>query len=282
MNPAEHPVDDDRAGASSDVEGRTAVGDGSDVGASTAVGADETDSPRGKDVARGRGRDLARGHEDDDVVTPGQLMGMVDSAIRVEGRRSRSRVRRLRQRMWRSSPERLVARLEREYVRSAARLGGAVGATAALPVLGTAVAVGLTSAQVAAFVDASARHVLAVAEVHGIKLEDAERRRTLLLAALLGKEGARAVSGGVGVGTLAWARTTLSHLSSGSVRSINKALAKRLAGQGARRGVGAVAGRLAPFGIGMVLGYRGMRAMARDVVEGTRTAFGPPPEAFED
>ncbi|MGC5617481.1 hypothetical protein [Georgenia sp. Z1491] len=219
---------------------------------------------------------------DDDVVTPGRFRRMVDAAIRVEGRRARTKVRKTRERMWRPSPERLLRHLERDYVRSVSRLGGAVGATAAFPVLGTAVAVGMTSAQMAAFVDASARYVLAVAEVHGVHVDDLEKRRSLLLSALLGEEGARVVSGELGLSGLGWARTALGQLSSGSVRSLNRALTAQLARAGANRGLRLALGRLAPFGVGMVLGYRGARALGRDVVEGTRTAFGPPPELFAD
>ena len=215
-------------------------------------------------------------------ISRSRLREIVDTAIRVEGRRARATVGKVRGRMWRPTPERVISHLEKDYVRSVSRLGGAVGATAALPVLGTAVAVGLTGAQVAAFVEASTRHVLAVAEVHGIEVEDVEKRRTLLLAALLGEEGSALISGRLGLGTLAWARTALSQMSAGSVRSINKALAKRLAREGAQRGVGAAVGRLAPFGIGMVIGYRGTRALGREVVEGARTAFGPPPAEFAD
>ncbi|MGC5628334.1 hypothetical protein ACPYO6_08840 [Georgenia sp. Z1344] len=218
----------------------------------------------------------------EEVVTPGRFKRFVDTAVRVEGRRARTKVRKLRERMWRQSPSRLLKQLERDYVRSVARIGGAVGATAAFPVLGTALAVGMTSAQVAAFVDASARYVLAVAEVHGIHVDDVEKRRTLLLSALLGEEGSKLVSGQIGLSGIGWARTALGQLSSGSVRSVNRALTRQLTKAGANRGMQLALGRLAPFGIGMVLGYRGARALGRDVVKGTQAAFGPPPERFAD
>ena len=51
-------------------------------------------------------------------------------------------------------------------------------------------AVALNIAEVSAFLDASACFVLAVAEVHGVRVDDLERRRTLVTAILLGNSGA--------------------------------------------------------------------------------------------
>ena len=65
--------------------------------------------------------------------------------------------------------------------------GGAVGATAAAPAVGTGVALALTASDIATFFGASAAFALAVASVHGIEVEDADRRRALLLTTILGE-----------------------------------------------------------------------------------------------
>jgi len=39
-------------------------------------------------------------------------------------------------------------------------------------------------------------------------------------------------------------------------------------------------GRLIPFGIGLVVGVAGARALGKNVIEGARRAFGPPPLVF--
>ncbi|MFD1716891.1 hypothetical protein [Georgenia deserti] len=179
------------------------------------------------------------------------------------------------------TPAEAIKRLEKQYLRSSARLGGAVGAAAAYPGVGTLAATGLTGAQTAAFLSASANHVMAVAAVHGVAVDDVERRRTLLLAALLGEDGARAVSGQLGLGTLYWARAAITRLPLGTVKMVNKALTRRLVRFGLTRAAAVSLGRLAPFGVGAAIGYQGTKMLGKNVVAGTREAFGPPPASFD-
>src|SRR6478735_11912745 len=97
----------------------------------------------------------------------------------------------LRRRNPEASPEQLVRLLEKEYLLVVQGAGGAVGAAAAAPAVGTGVAVVLTASDVGTFFGASAAFALAVASVHGIEVEDAERRRALLLTAILGDAGGK-------------------------------------------------------------------------------------------
>lgn len=84
-----------------------------------------------------------------------------------------------------------MASLERQHLASVITLGGGAGAAAAVPGVGTAVAVVVNVAEVGAFIEASALFCLAVAEVHGIQIDELERRRTLLLAVLMGDRGSK-------------------------------------------------------------------------------------------
>lgn len=179
-----------------------------------------------------------------------------------------------------ASPAELIAGLEKRYLRKAAMLGGGVGAVATVPAVGTGTAAVLTTAQLATFMTSTATYVMAVASMHGVEVDDLERRRTLLMAALLGEDGAEAISGQMGLGTLYWAKAALTKLPIGSVRSINKRLKRRLLTAGAAKGGSVVLGRLAPFGVGAVVGWFGTRAIAKNVVEGVQKAFGPAPAAF--
>ena len=43
---------------------------------------------------------------------------------------------------------------------------------------------------------------------------------------------------------------------------------------------GLAIGRIIPFGIGLVIGVAGARALGKNVIEGARKAFGPPPLTF--
>ena len=208
------------------------------------------------------------------------VSALIDRAVRFAGGRAASRVASLRRRHPHDTPAQLIARLERQYVSRSSKQGGAVGAVAAVPALGTAAALGVTGAQVAAYLEESAEFVLAVAEVHGIHPDDAPRRRTLVLAALLGEEGMELVHGAVGIGSLAWLRTAMTKLPTATIRTVNKQLSKRLAQGASRTLLARMGGRLLPFGIGAVVGWTATRAMAKDVVEGTAALFGPAPRVF--
>ncbi|GAA1641687.1 hypothetical protein [Georgenia ruanii] len=179
-----------------------------------------------------------------------------------------------------ATPAELIGLLERRYLRRSALLGGGVGAAATVPAVGTGTAVVLTAGQVASFLISSATFAMAVATVHGVEVDDVERRRTLLAASLLGEEGAEIVSGQVGLGTLYWARTLLTKLPIGRIRAVNKLLARRLMRFGFARGGALALGRLVPFGVGAVIGYVGTRGMGQNVVDGVHEAFGPPPARF--
>ena len=214
---------------------------------------------------------------DSETEEPGRLLRLVDRALEGQHDRARARVERLRRDQPRATPEELIEQLTRGYLRRAAIGGGAIGAVAAVPAIGTIAAAALTGGQTLSFLSASAGYVLAVARIHGIEVEHPARRRTLVLAALLGKDGTRAVEGQLGLGTLAWGRAAFSRLPLGTVRSVNTTLSRRLLRAGVTRIGGLALGRLAPFGIGAVIGWTGGRAVGRRVVEGVRASFGEPP-----
>ena len=67
-----------------------------------------------------------------------------------------------------------------------------------------------------------------------------------------------------------------------SITAINKTLGRWfLTRYGRKQGVLAI-GRVAPFGIGAVIGAGGNRAFGRRVVDTSRRVFGPAPSSFAD
>lgn len=204
--------------------------------------------------------------------------GLLDKAVTIPSARVHAYVDSVRRR--KDTPARLIQRLERKYLRRVAAAGGAIGTVAAVPAIGTMTAVSLTGTQLAEFLYDSTRHIMAVADVHGVAVDDVDRRRTLLLASLLGEEGAAAVQTQLGVGTLYWGRALLTRLPLTTVRSVNLALRGRVLRAGAAMEGRMLLGRYAPFGIGAVIGWLGARAMGRQVLKGVRATFGPPPAAF--
>lgn len=207
------------------------------------------------------------------------LEAALDKAVAIPSKAIHAHVDRLRRRHPEASPARIVVLLEKQYLLAVSTSGGAVGAAAAAPAVGTGVAIALTSSEVATFFAASSAFALAVADVHGIAVEDTARRRTLLLATVLGEQGAATVGTETGL-NVAWARTLLVNMPTATIKRVNNALTRRiLRRQAARQGALAF-GRLAPFGIGAVIGAAGARALGRTVVTGARRAFGPPPDHF--
>lgn len=211
---------------------------------------------------------------------PGFLDAALDKAVTVPSATIHTHVGRIRRRNPLASPAQVLGLLEREYLRVVAATGGAVGAAAATPSIGTGTAVALTAGDVAGFFGASAAFSLAVASVHGIEVQDSERRKALLLATLLGESGARAVGDMAEIGTTQVARMLLTRMPLRTVKAVNSRLTRRVVRRQVAKQGGVALGRLAPFGIGAVIGIVGGRALGRTVVEGARAAFGPAPLTF--
>ncbi|CAM2811680.1 hypothetical protein ACSL103130_03425 [Actinomyces slackii] len=199
----------------------------------------------------------------------------LDKAIAIPAARISERVARMRRDRPGADTAELVEMAAARFRREAGLSSGAVGASAALPSVGTGAAAVLTVGQTAVFIASAVTYVLTVAELQGLRVVDAERRRALVLSALLGREGSEAVQGQLGLSSLFWAAQMLAQLPMPTVRSVNAQLAKRVAKRAATRGGALALGRLIPFGVGAAIGWTGGRALANQVIEGTRAALGP-------
>ncbi|PZS19376.1 MAG: hypothetical protein DLM57_04145 [Pseudonocardiales bacterium] len=176
-----------------------------------------------------------------------------------------------------ATPDRVIAQLERRYLTAVVGIGGASGAAAAIPGVGTGAAVATGAAEIAGFVSATAMYVLAVAEVHGVPVSDPEVRRALVLAVLLG-EGATAALEGAAGHVPHWAQVIGRTTSREKIAGVNSRLAHLLLTRfGARQGA-LLVGRALPLGIGAGIGAAGNAALARAAIASARRAFGPAPD----
>lgn len=205
------------------------------------------------------------------------LERLVERAVSAGAKREQALVGKVTRKHPDATPADVVALLEQRYRRRVGRLSGLVGLSAAVPGIGTGVAALLTTVNLAGFLRDTTTFVGAVAHVHGVAVDDVARRRTLLLASLLGDDGARAVHEKLGPSTLYWGRGLLTRLPLGTVRAVNKGLSRRLVRAATTKGSAVLLGRLAPFGVGALIGWWAGRRLATQVVNGTRDAFGPPP-----
>lgn len=214
------------------------------------------------------------------VTGIGPLDALLDKAVAIPSGVIHDHVDRLRARNPHATPEQIIALLEKQYLLAVSASGGAVGAAAATPAVGTGVGIALTSSEIATFFAASSAFALAVADVHGIGVEETARRRALLLATVMGEQGSSVVSTQTGLNPGAWARTLLVNMPTRTIKQVNRVLTRRIIRNQASRQGALALGRLAPFGIGAVIGVTGARALGKTVIVGARKAFGPPPAAF--
>ena len=199
----------------------------------------------------------------------------LDKAIAIPASRIEERVARMRRDRPGADAAELVEMAGARFRRDAGLSSGAVGASAAIPAISTGAAAALTVGQSAAFIASAVTYVLTVAEIQGVHVVDTERRRALVLSALLGKEGSEAVQGPLGLSSMFWAAQLLMQMPLPSVKSINAHLIKRVAKRSAAKGGALALGRLLPFGIGAAIGWKGGRALANQVIEGAQAALGP-------
>ncbi len=209
-----------------------------------------------------------------------RLHDLIDTATTIPSSQVRRYVDDLRATHPDATPTELIELLKRRYLLAVSASGGAVGAVAAFPVVGTGVALTLTAGQVAAFMAASAALCLAVAEVHGIATDDVSRRRALLLTTLLGENGPELLEHQLGLSTATWAQVLLTRLPVATVKTVNKTLRGRMAKAVVTKSSSVMLGRLLPFGIGAAIGYLGGRVMGKSLIEGLDAAFGPAPVEF--
>lgn len=176
------------------------------------------------------------------------------------------------------TPAELVRQLERRYLTAVVGIGGASGAAAAMPGVGTGASLASGAAEITAFVSATAMYVLALAELHGVRVSNPEVRRALVLAVLLGEPGVAEAERVAGDGH--WAQLLARGTSKDKVAGLNGHLGRLLLTRfGARQGA-LLFGRALPLGIGAGVGAVGNAALARAAITASRKAFGPAPKSF--
>lgn len=205
------------------------------------------------------------------------IMKAVDKALDIHEGAVRRHVQRMRRNRPHASDAELIRALEKQYVATVTASGAAVGASAAAPGVGTGVAAALNVGEFTAYMEATALFVLAVADVHGIPVHDLERRRTLVLAVMLGNGGTQTVEQIAQRAGQHWGRKAVQGIPIETIRAINKVLGRNFVTKyGTKQGI-VVLGRAIPFGIGAAIGGGANAAMGTGVTKAARRAFGAPP-----
>ncbi len=222
---------------------------------------------------------------EDGTLNP-RTQSMLSKLLSVQRPVALAYVRSLRRKHPEASPEELIAILRRHYLTLTTSGGAAVGATAAIPGLGTTAAVGVAAAETAGFLEGTALFAQAVSEIHGLPVKDANRANVLVLGLMLGQDGKKLVerfnkqSGGPEAMLGNWGSVVTKQLPGPFVDLLFRRLRKTFFRKFAARAGGSFVGRLLPFGVGAVIGAVVNSQMARKVAEEANDAFGPAPRVF--
>lgn len=209
----------------------------------------------------------------------------IERAMEVQRPLILSNLDRLRRRHPDASPAELARLLERDYLRATTAAGAAVGATAAVPAVGTLASLGLSAAATVGFLEATALYAESIAELHGVKTEDPERSRAMVMAILMGEEGTALIRSilGASAGQGApqyWGQLVNRSAPASLMKTVTGSLQRRFLKKFLARQGGFMLGRALPFGAGAVIGGTGNHLMAKAVIRTTREAFGPLPQTI--
>ena len=176
-----------------------------------------------------------------------------------------------------ATPEEVIRFLGREYTATVTTIGASTGAIAAAPGVGTAGALGYAAFDIGTFTTASALYALSVAEIHGVRLADPERRRMLVMAVLAGNSGVAVMEKAAGRTGAYWGKSVVAKIPMSQIRQVNKVLgANFVTKYGTKQGI-LVLGKVVPAGFGAAIGGTGNAVFARITIRAARGAFGQPP-----
>ncbi|GAA1945196.1 hypothetical protein [Agromyces allii] len=211
---------------------------------------------------------------DDAPAKQGLTLALLDKALTFQAPMTDRHIARIRVNRPDATPEQVVKRLNVE-LRAATIAGGVgVGAAAAAPAVGTGVALAISGGEAIAFLNATVLYILARAEVQGIRVDDIERRRTLVMAILLGDLGAKSVTQVAERTGQHWARQLVSKIPMSQIKAANKVLGHNfITKYGTKQGI-IVLGKVVPFGIGAVIGGAANALASQGVITASNLAFG--------
>ncbi len=228
---------------------------------------------------RGATERLPAPAEDDATMSARVLSQIIERSTRAQAPAIRAYVARLRRSNPQATPADIVTKLEKHYLAAVMASGAAVGSAAAFPGIGTLMALSAVAGETLVFLEATAVFALAVADVHGIPLEQRERRRALVLAVLVGDESKGAIADLLGPSRTsgAWLAESAEMLPLPALSALNTRLMRYFVKRFTLKRSAMAFGKMLPVGIGAAVGGGGNRMMGKKIVNNARAAFGPAP-----
>lgn len=210
------------------------------------------------------------------------LSQIIERSTRAQAPAVKAYVARLRRANPEASPAEIVTKIETRYLAAVMASGAAVGSAAAFPGIGTLAALSAVAGETLVFLEATAVFVLAVADVHGIPLEQRERRRALVLAVLVGEESKGAITDLIGPSRTsgAWLTEGAEMIPLPALSQLNSRLMRYFVKRFTLKRSAMAFGKMLPVGIGAAVGGGGNRMMGKKIVNNARAAFGPAPSRW--
>lgn len=217
----------------------------------------------------------------EEAIRGQRVLALLDKAVEAQSSLVRKNIARARQRNPEATPGQVIRNLERMYVSALTGSGAAVGGAAAAPGVGTGISLALSAGEALTSLEMSALFALSIAEVHGVPIDEIERRRTIVMGVMLGGSGTATIAGVAERTGQHWGRQVVAKVPVETLRQINKVLGKNFVTKyGTKQGI-IVLGRVAPFGIGAMIGGGANAAIGALAVRAARRAFGPPPTTWD-
>lgn len=209
-------------------------------------------------------------------------LGLLDKALVLQAPLTEHHIARLRRKRPEATPSEVVKHLNAELRAATITAGVVVGAAAAAPAVGTGVALALSGAEATGFFNATVLYILARAEVQGITIADAERRRTLVMAVMLGEAGTKGIEKVAEVTGQHWGRQLVRSIPTSKILAVNKVLGRNFVTKyGSKQGI-LVLGKVIPFGIGVLIGGTANAIFSQGVITASNRAFGVAPRSWEN
>ncbi|WBT09735.1 hypothetical protein PAB09_05405 [Corynebacterium sp. SCR221107] len=176
-----------------------------------------------------------------------------------------------------ATPADIQRLLDKHFLTIVTGSGASAGATSAIPGIGFVTGALAVGAESLVFLDAATVYALASSHVRGADIKEPERRKALILIALLGSSGTALVDASIGGGSPA---ALISRLSLKNVTEVNNRLLKMAIKKVSKSVRLAWLGKLLPLGVGVVVGSLANRRIAERVAEHVHTSLGSLPQTF--
>jgi hypothetical protein len=177
------------------------------------------------------------------------------------------------------TPAQLTKYVNRVYLAAVTMTGAGAGASAIIP--NGVVQIPVAFADLLTFLEASVLYTLSIAEIHGLDLEDTERRTFLVTSVLVGNTAATQIIEPLIAKTAPyWGKLIVDKIPMTAINQANKILGPRFVTKyGVKQGV-LVLGKQIPFLIGVGIGAGGNHLFGRSIIKSTKMILGPAPKLW--